>query len=207
MIGVGVAQLYPNLTLSGLISTVAASAAKLGTAGTVSWSFGPTIDFAIFEGGKRRAQVAVYRSQASQGYLAWKSTVLAAVGEVEKALTAYGNERKRKASLEAAVPATPRRRPSPTSVTGPAPATSSMSSRRNAPCTPRAMRSPKARRRWRSTSSRSMSPLAEGGARAPTLRGTDPGVRSFDVMRQMWSRDGALRRSHPLDESCAVPLD
>ena len=103
MIGVGVAQLYPSLTLSGVLSTVAASAAKLGTAGTVSWSFGPTIDFAIFEGGKRRAQVAVYRSQASQGYLAWKSTVLDAVGEVEKALTAYANERKRKVSLEAAV--------------------------------------------------------------------------------------------------------
>jgi multidrug efflux system outer membrane protein len=103
MIGVGVAQLYPNLTLSGLISTVAASAARLGTVGTVSWSFGPTIDFAIFEGGKRRAQVAVYRSRGGQAYLAWKSTVLAAVGEVEKALTAYGNERKRKASLEAAV--------------------------------------------------------------------------------------------------------
>lgn len=102
-IGVGVAELYPSLTLSGLVSTVASTAAKLGTAGTVSWSFGPTIDIVIFDGGQRRAQVGVYRSQARQRYLAWKSTVLNAVADVEKALAAYVHEQRRKAALEKSV--------------------------------------------------------------------------------------------------------
>lgn len=102
-IGVAAADLYPSLSLSGLISTVASSAAKLGSAGTVSWSFGPTIDWAIFDGGKRRSQVEVYRSQAQQQHLAWQSLVLNAVAEVEKALTAYVQERRRKDALERAV--------------------------------------------------------------------------------------------------------
>ncbi|WP_275785252.1 efflux transporter outer membrane subunit [Pararhizobium gei] len=86
-IGVAEAQLYPSLTLSGTIdgSRIIGNAA---TGGLSSWSFGPSFNVPIFNGGALRANVEIARSAAQQQYLTWKQTVLNGIEEVENALIA-----------------------------------------------------------------------------------------------------------------------
>lgn len=88
-IGVAWSQLFPTLTLSGSISPsyVSKSSGSLNT-----WSFGPTLRLPIFEGGRLRANVKASVSLTVEKQLAWKSTVLEAVEQVEKAPTAYNHE-------------------------------------------------------------------------------------------------------------------
>lgn len=91
-IGVAEAQLYPSISLSGTISV-----ARIGTAAvtgnTSSWSFGPTLDLPIFDGGRRKANLEIARSQANEAYLAWKNTVLRGIEEAQTALIALKRSR------------------------------------------------------------------------------------------------------------------
>lgn len=100
-IGVAEAQLYPSLSLSGTIdgSRVIASAAG----GLGSWSFGPSLNIPIFNGGRLKANVDIAKSGAQQQYLAWKQTVLNAVEEVENALVALRNNYQTVAALRKVV--------------------------------------------------------------------------------------------------------
>lgn len=101
-IGVAEAQLYPSLTLSGSIdgSRIVASAAS---GGLTSWSFGPSLNLPIFNGGRLKANVDIAKSTAQQQYLAWKQTVLNGVEEVEDALVALRNDYQTVAALRKVV--------------------------------------------------------------------------------------------------------
>ncbi len=91
-IGVAEAQLYPSLKLNGSISPTSILAAATSPALT-AWSFGPTLNIPIFQGGALRANVKNAESKAHAAYLAWKQTVLNAVEEVENAMVAYSRDR------------------------------------------------------------------------------------------------------------------
>jgi outer membrane protein, multidrug efflux system len=101
-IGVAEAQLYPSLSLLGTIdgSRIVASAASGGLG---SWSFGPTLNLPIFNGGQLRANVDISKSAAQQQYLAWKQTVLNGIEEVENALIALRNNYETVAALRKVV--------------------------------------------------------------------------------------------------------
>ncbi|WP_460928251.1 efflux transporter outer membrane subunit [Shinella zoogloeoides] len=86
-IGVNEANLYPSIQLSGSINASRVFTNPGVTNGTL-WSFGPSLSLPIFNGGELKARVKVARSEAEQQYLAWKSTVLNAVEEVENAQSA-----------------------------------------------------------------------------------------------------------------------
>jgi len=91
-IGVAEAQLFPSITLSGSI-TPSYTRISGGARGTSNgWGFGPTITLPILDGGALRAGVDIQKSVAREQYLAWKSTVLNAVEEVENALTALNRD-------------------------------------------------------------------------------------------------------------------
>ncbi|MCT7667663.1 efflux transporter outer membrane subunit [Shinella kummerowiae] len=85
-IGVAEADLYPSIELGGSIGAARNFNTKVGN--LTSWSFGPSLSLPIFNGGALKAQVKIARSDAEQQYLAWKSTVLTAVEEVENAQSA-----------------------------------------------------------------------------------------------------------------------
>ena len=85
-IGVAEADLYPSIQLGGSIGAARNFNPVAGN--LTSWSFGPSLSLPIFNGGALKAQVKIARSEAEQQYLAWKSTVLNAVEEVENAQTA-----------------------------------------------------------------------------------------------------------------------
>nr|WP_204330052.1 efflux transporter outer membrane subunit [Rhizobium phaseoli] len=87
-IGAAEAQLYPSITLSGSISPSWVKSSGAKGASLTSWSFGPSLNLPIFDGGTLRANVDIEKSDAKTQYLAWKAVVLNGVEEVENALTA-----------------------------------------------------------------------------------------------------------------------
>ncbi len=100
-IGVAEAQLYPSLTLSGNIdgSRIVSSVAG----GLGAWSFGPSLNIPIFNGGRLKANVDIAKSGAQQQYLSWKQTVLQGIEEVENALVALRNNYQTVAALRKVV--------------------------------------------------------------------------------------------------------
>jgi multidrug efflux system outer membrane protein len=101
-IGVAESQLYPSITLGGSITpNYTALSGGLDTR-ALSWSFGPALNLPILDGGRLKANVEIARSTAAESYLAWKSTVLKAMEEVENALAAVNRDARTIASAKAA---------------------------------------------------------------------------------------------------------
>lgn len=90
-IGVAEAQLYPSITLGGSITPSRIATRDL-LGGVTSWSFGPTLNLPIFDGGRLKANVDSAEAEARRLYLAWKASVLEAVEEVENALAALSRD-------------------------------------------------------------------------------------------------------------------
>ncbi len=92
-IGVARAALYPQLTLSGSISSNALSINALTDiiTGRVFGQLAQT----IFDAGRSRAVLRQRRAQAEQAFSAYKSTVLTALEDVENALTALATAQAR----------------------------------------------------------------------------------------------------------------
>ncbi|MBB4010667.1 efflux transporter outer membrane subunit [Allorhizobium taibaishanense] len=89
-IGNAQAKLLPSITLSGSISPSYVHSSSHGTSNT--WSFGPSLNLPIFDGGTLRANVKNAQSVAREKYLLWKQTVLNGVEDVESALAAYNRD-------------------------------------------------------------------------------------------------------------------
>ena len=96
-IGVAEADLYPSITLSGSVSAAVTSAT------VTSWSFGPSINIPIFNGGKLRAEVSLEQSKAREQYLTYRGAVLSAMQDVEDALVGLKQEQIRHSELAKSV--------------------------------------------------------------------------------------------------------
>ncbi|TAW61055.1 efflux transporter outer membrane subunit (plasmid) [Rhizobium ruizarguesonis] len=102
-IGVAEAKLFPSITLSGSISP-SGGINERGVYGNLTpWSFGPSLNLPILDGGGLRANVEVAKSKATISYLNWKSAVLKAVEQVENALVAMHRDARTVQALKAAV--------------------------------------------------------------------------------------------------------
>jgi len=101
-IGVAEAQLYPTITLGGSISPSYIGSKSVKGALT-SWSFGPSLNLPVIDGGRLRANVDITESNARNQYLAWKAAVLQAVEEVENALAAVSRDARTVEALRAEV--------------------------------------------------------------------------------------------------------
>jgi NodT family efflux transporter outer membrane factor (OMF) lipoprotein len=100
-IGVAVADLFPQLTLNADAGIQASHFADLSNWAGRFFSLGPSLEIPIFSGGARRANMRLQDTKAQEAAIAYASTVLSALHEVENALVAYGNEQTRRTSLEA----------------------------------------------------------------------------------------------------------
>jgi len=103
-IGVAVSQLYPKLNLSAFLGLQNSKITDVTPIGK-SWSTAASLTFPIFNWGELNANVDSKKIQAEQQALAYRTTVLSALKEVEDALAAYTQELKRKQSLAQAVAA------------------------------------------------------------------------------------------------------
>jgi NodT family efflux transporter outer membrane factor (OMF) lipoprotein len=98
-VGVAVAQMYPDITLTGSAGTRATRASYLAHWSSLFWSFGPSISLPIFEGGALRANVRISKAEAAEAALQYRSTVLKALQDVDNALVSYRTDQDRREAL------------------------------------------------------------------------------------------------------------
>ncbi len=98
-IGQSEAARYPNVSLTGKLNTSAAQIGDLGKGSTIGWSFGPSLTVPLFNAGKLRAAVEIAQAQRDQYFIAWQSSVLTALKDVENALVSLSSERRRNGAL------------------------------------------------------------------------------------------------------------
>ncbi|TWI36064.1 NodT family efflux transporter outer membrane factor (OMF) lipoprotein [Mesorhizobium tianshanense] len=98
-IGQAEAARYPSVSLTGDIDTTAFKVGDLGKNSTIGWSFGPTLSVPVFNGGQLKAAVEVARAQRDQYFIAYRSSVLTALEDVENALVSLRQERIRNSKL------------------------------------------------------------------------------------------------------------
>jgi multidrug efflux system outer membrane protein len=104
-IGVATAELYPKFTLSGSIGLETLSLSNPSSTGSWTLSGGPKITWAIFKAGAIRQNIEVQSALQEQYLIAYESTVLSALEEVENALVAYAGEQQKRQSLSEATQA------------------------------------------------------------------------------------------------------
>jgi NodT family efflux transporter outer membrane factor (OMF) lipoprotein len=103
-IGVATADLFPKFNLTGSFGFSSNDLTKLGNlANSKFWSFGPSITWPIFAGGRIYWNIKVQDALQEQALAAYEKTVLTALKDVETALVAYAKEQERRKSLAAAV--------------------------------------------------------------------------------------------------------
>lgn len=107
-IGAAEAARYPTVRLSGVIGFDALTLGNLFSAGSGGYSIGPGISWNLFDGGAIAANVTLQSVLAEAALAAFQETVLAALAEVENAITAYVRERQRLVALEQSVQAAAR---------------------------------------------------------------------------------------------------
>ena len=104
-IGVAISNYFPKLTLTAAGGFQSEGLSQLIDTASRFASFGPAIELPIFEGGRLRATVRLQRVKAKEAAVVYAQTVLTALNQVEDALSAYGSDQARRASLETAVTA------------------------------------------------------------------------------------------------------
>jgi NodT family efflux transporter outer membrane factor (OMF) lipoprotein len=102
-IGVAQAELYPKFGLSGTFSLQSTSSGNLVDTDSRAYSFGPSFQWRIFEGGRIRESIKVEESRTRQALANYEKTVLQAVAEVESSLASIKYEKRRNQFLDKSV--------------------------------------------------------------------------------------------------------
>ncbi len=98
-VGQAQAARYPSVSLTGNISTTGTQIGDLGKSSTIAWSFGPSLSVPIFNGGKLKAAVEVAQAQRDQYFIAYQSSILTGLEDVENAIVSLAQERIKSSKL------------------------------------------------------------------------------------------------------------
>ena len=104
-IGVAKGNLYPIFTLPGTFTLEALDAGEVLNSGSLTYGFGPAFRWNLFDGGRVRNAVKVEEARTRQALHRYENAVLLALEDVENAMVALAEERKRNAHLQTAVDA------------------------------------------------------------------------------------------------------
>ena len=104
-IGVATADLFPKFNLVGSMGFESVNSDTLIKPVNRFWSFGPSVDWQIFDAGRIRANIDVQNAIKEQTVLIYQKTVLTALQDVENALITYSKEHERRKALVNAVAA------------------------------------------------------------------------------------------------------
>jgi NodT family efflux transporter outer membrane factor (OMF) lipoprotein len=103
-IGVATADLFPRFFLTGSFGVTTSDVTKLGSlANNKFWSFGPSVTWPIFAGGRIYWNIKIQDALQEQALLTYEKTVLTALKDVETALVAYAKQQETRKSLAEAV--------------------------------------------------------------------------------------------------------
>lgn len=104
-IGVATADLFPKFSLTGSLNFQSNQPNRLINWNNRSWSFGPAVDWQIFNAGSVSSNIKLQKALQQETILAYQKTVLTALQDVENALVAYAKEHERRKALLDAVTA------------------------------------------------------------------------------------------------------
>ncbi|WP_348651628.1 TolC family protein [Rhizobium sp. BG6] len=102
-IGQSEANRYPSISLTGSISSSATDLSSLAKASTIGWSFGPTVNIPLFQGGQLKAAVDAAKAERDQYFVAYQSAVLSAMEDIENSIVALNQSRLKKTKLSVSV--------------------------------------------------------------------------------------------------------
>ena len=101
-IGVAVADLYPRFSLTGVAQLISTALGNLFSTDSAQLTGSGGVQFPLIDWGRRHATVKVREETRDQAYRDYRTTVLAALRDVEDALTQLDAERRRHIVLEQA---------------------------------------------------------------------------------------------------------
>jgi multidrug efflux system outer membrane protein len=104
-IGVAVGDLFPRITFLGSWGFNAVKSSDLGTAGSESFSFGPSISWAAFDLGRVRQRIRQREAATDRALAKYEQTVLQALEETDASLTAYSKAIVKEQHLQASASA------------------------------------------------------------------------------------------------------
>jgi outer membrane protein, multidrug efflux system len=97
--GVAVADLYPRVTLSGVLGLLAGRGNIFGTADSRTWAVTPALQWSAFDLGSARARLRGARAATQEGLAEYEQTMLLALEETETALVTYRQRQERLVKL------------------------------------------------------------------------------------------------------------
>ena len=104
-IGVAMSDLFPKFKLTGSLGLESLQLKTFTNSSSIFYSFGPSVQWRIFDAGQIWANVHVQNALQEQALIQYRQAVLQSMADVETALTAYNREQARSASLRQAVEA------------------------------------------------------------------------------------------------------
>lgn len=104
-IGVAVALLFPQFSLTGMLGLQNRNLSDLLGKSSPFWNLGPSINWSLFNGGRVRAGIDLHRARREEAQFTYEKTVLGALSEVESSLLSLKREGEINRSLTAAATA------------------------------------------------------------------------------------------------------
>lgn len=101
-IGIATADLYPRISLSGLLGLTAPKLGDLGESDTRVYSLGAGLSWSLLDFGRIRSRIAASEARAQQSLASYEQTVAVALEETEGALTQFTRNAQQAARLDSA---------------------------------------------------------------------------------------------------------
>ncbi|MCM8732027.1 efflux transporter outer membrane subunit [Hephaestia sp. GCM10023244] len=101
-IGIATADLYPHISLGGSLGSTGNALGDVFGGGPLRWLLGPLINWSFPNQSAARARIAGAEAETQAALARFDGIVLTALRETETALSAYGHDLDRRASLKAA---------------------------------------------------------------------------------------------------------
>lgn len=93
-VGEHVADLYPKITLRGILGFSSDSGSQVFDHGNQSWLLIPMLQWNILDFGRIRSQINVAKAQRDEAEAQWRKTVLDALRDANGSLSRYGEQRR-----------------------------------------------------------------------------------------------------------------
>lgn len=88
-VGVQTASLYPRLSLNGGVDPQSRAIGNLASGNSLGFAVGPRLSWALFDGGRVRAQIGAANARADQATARYTRAVLAALADSETAINRF----------------------------------------------------------------------------------------------------------------------
>jgi multidrug efflux system outer membrane protein len=97
--GVAVAELYPRITITGMLGLLAGRGNLFGTSDSKAWAVTPALQWSAFDLGSARARLRGSRAVTQESLASYEKTMLLAFEEAENALVTYRQQQERLVAL------------------------------------------------------------------------------------------------------------